>query len=186
MTQWADDMLAYTGIDEIHDVYTVTLHELIEDGIFKWSDINWKSAAYDDATYNRLCEYFVERFRFREIGMEPYKIWAQYLKRKLVYEIAPKYNKLYALLASDFDIRMDEDEYYKRRSIYSDYPQTQMSGNSDYASNGTDEEWERIRLKNPLDAFDEYQQKYQNIDEQFMDELECMFISSYAANVNAL
>lgn len=185
MSKWKDDMLAYTGEPDFHDVYTVSLFELIESGIFTWDSVNWKDSAYDDETYTRICEYFETRFMFREISMQPYKIWLQYLHRKFVYELAPKYNRLYELAANGLDPLANEDEYYKRRSIFSDYPQTQLSENSDYASNGTDEEYERLKYGNVADSMQNYLEKFKPIDELFLDELECMFISAYTANVNA-
>ena len=186
MTKWADDMLAYTGKPDFHDVYTVSLFELIEDDVFSWDDIDWSGAAFDKETYERVCDYFIERFMFREISMQPYKIWAQYLKRKLIYELCPKYNRLYDLAAKGFDPLANEDEYYKRREIFSEYPQTMMSENSDYASTGKDEEYERIKYGNVSDSMENYLAKFKPIDEMMLDELECMFISSYSVNVNAL
>lgn len=179
-----EEMLSFTGRPDYHDVYTISLFELIEAEIFTWDRVEWKQSAYDEDTYKRVCEYFEQRFMFREISMVPAKIWMQYLKRKIVFELCPKYNRLYALAAQGFDPLANEDEYYKRREIFSEYPQTQMSSNSDYASTGKDEEYERVKYGNVSDSMENYLAKFKPIDEMFLDELESMFISSYAVNVN--
>ena len=59
-----------------------------------------------------------------------------------------------------------------------------MSSNSDYASTGKDEEYERVKYGNISDSMENYLAKFKPIDEMFLDELESMFISSYAVNVN--
>lgn len=175
----------WTGRNRWNAVYTIQLGELIDKGIFDWSlDIlDWSTAAYSTEQYERVCAYFIERFRFREISIEPFYEWATMLHRKLVYEIMPKYKIMYKFLDDDFDIARsfyekrtehanldsattgnqngttnqqgstskngteNADEYEKRRAIGSDYPETLLSGNADYVSNGQDEEKERISEK---------------------------------------
>lgn len=175
----------WTGNNVWNAVYTVQLGELIDKGVFDWSlDIlDWSGAAYSTEQYNRVCAYFIERFRFREISIEPFYEWATMLHRKLVYELMPKYRIMYKFLDDDFDIARsfyekhtehtnldsattgnqygttndtanyskngteNSDEYKKRRAIGSDYPETLLSGNADYISNGQDEESETITDK---------------------------------------
>ena len=168
----------YTGHDEWSAVYTIQLGELIESGVFDWSRsmLDWSSAAYDSEQYERVCSYFEDRFRFREISIEPFEEWANYLRSRLVYELMPKYRIQYAEAAREWDIATggkewgnstgtkndttrnvgistDEssgnetrntDNYYKGRDIGSDYPETLLSGNSDYITTGKDTEDERI------------------------------------------
>lgn len=204
-----DEMLEYTGIPQYKAVYTVTLAELIDEGVFDWSKdyLTWETAAYDPEQYERVCNYFIARYKYREISMEPFKIWANYLQYKLVYELMPKYRFLYAEAAKkvsmDFsgletiDGSTHDDEYYKRREIESAYPETLLSHNSDYITNGNDLEDERIRdhtenktheKKAPAIEYmaniEKYLELMGQIDKKLLDELEIMFISLYSANYN--
>ena len=183
-----DAVNEWTGRDKWDAVYTVTLGELIDKGVFDWSlDIlDWSAAAYSSEQYERVCAYFIERFRFREIGMEPFYEWAAMLHRKLVYELMPKYRNLYKYLDAEFDPAQVSDKYKKRRAIGSDYPETMLSGNSDYASSGQDEESEEIERGSLQDAYNAYVASYQTIDEHLLDELESMFIGLYTASINGM
>ena len=183
-----DAVNEWTGRDRWDAVYTVTLGELIEKGVFDWSlsILDWSEAAYSTEQYKRVCTYFIERFRFREIGIEPFYEWATMLHRKLVYELMPKYRNLYKYLDAEFDPAQISDRYRKRRAIGSDYPETMLSGNSDYASSGQDEESEEIERGSLQDAYNAYVASYQTIDEHLLDELESMFIGLYTASIDGM
>lgn len=183
-----DAVNEWTGRDKWDAVYTVTLGELIDKGVFDWSlDIlDWSAAAYSAEQYTRVCTYFIERFRFREIGIEPFYEWATMLHRKLVYELMPKYGNLYRYLDDEFDPAQISDRYRKRRAIGSDYPETMLSGNSDYASNGQDEESEEVERGSLQDAYNAYVASYRTIDEHLLDELESMFIGLYTASIDGM
>ena len=178
----------WTGKNIWNAIYTVQLGELIECGLFDWNreELNWSSAAYDETQYERVCDYFIERFRYREISIEPFLEWAQMLKRKLVYELMPKYKPLYERVAEGVNPYQLEDEYYKRRTIDSEYPETLLSENADYLSNGTDEEWERLKEGKLAERLVEFAAMYKDVDQLLLDELESMFIGLYTMNVNAL
>lgn len=183
-----DSVNEWTGRDKWDAVYTVTLGELIDKGVFDWSldVLDWSEAAYSSDQYKRVCAYFIERFRFREIGIEPFYEWATMLHRKLVYELMPKYKNLYRYLDEEFDPAQVSDMYRKRRAIGSDYPETMLSGNSDYASNGQDEESEEIERGNLQDAYNAYVAGYQTIDEHLLNELESMFIGLYTVSIDGM
>lgn len=182
-----DSMLEYTGKDEWYAVYTVQLGELIETGVFDWSRpiLDWSEAAYDEAQYERICKYFVERFMYREISMEPFLEWAVMLRRKLVYELMPKYKPLYERVYEGINPFAEKDEYYKNRTIQSAYPETLLSDNADYITDGKDEEFERLTEGRTAENIVYYAEMYKGVDEFMVDELESMFISLYTANVNA-
>lgn len=204
-----DEFVNFTGKPKRKAVYSITLAELIDAGIFDWSKdyLNWQAVAYDDEQYERVCNYFIDRFYYREISMLPFKIWANFLLRKIKYELMPKYNFLYAEAAKkismDFsgletiDGSTHDDEYYKRREIESAYPETLLSNNSDYVTSGNDLEDERIRdhtenktheKKAPtieyLANIEKYLELMGQIDKQMLDELEIMFVGLYTANYN--
>ena len=189
LTMWDKEKeLAYTGKPEWHAVYTIQLGELIESGVFDWNMpiLDWSESAYSFEQYTRVCSYFMERFEFREISLIPFYEWAKRLRYKLVYELMPKYRPLYASFESGINPLADYDEYYKEREITSAYPETMLSGNSDYASDGKDIENERIRLGNVTEREQQYMEGFRAIDSAMLDELECMFTCMYTSNVNAL
>ena len=162
--------------------------ELVDDGIFDWSlDIlDWHDAAYDDEQYDRLCAYFIERFRWREISIEPFLEWATTLHRKLVYELMPKYRPLYERVAEGINPISGKNVYHKERVIDSDYPETLLSRNADYISYGKDTEYQTIEEGDFTASMNDYALRFKGVDEMVLDELESMFISLYTANMNAL
>lgn len=182
-----EEMLDYTGRDEWYAVYTVQLGELVETGVFDWSrpELDWSIAKYDDEQYARVCAYFVERFMYREISIEPFLEWATVLKRKLVYELMPKYSPMYERVAEGIDPFAESDEYYKNRTIQSAYPETLLSDNADYITDGRDEEFERMKEGRTAENAAKYVKLYKGVDEFMLDELESMFVSLYTANINA-
>lgn len=182
-----DEFDQYTGTDEWFAVYTIQLGELIENGVFDWNspELNWSVAAYDDMQYLRVNEYFIERFRYREISIEPYLEWARMLKRKLVFELMPKYKPLYERVSEGINPLSGENEYYKNRTIESAYPETLLSENADYITDGKDEEYQRIKETNFIDGMENFAIRYKAIDEMMLDELESMFICMYTTNINA-
>ena len=187
MSKWKDDMLDYTGHDSYYSVYTVSLGDLVDAGIFDWSspELDWSDAAYDDEQFERVCDYFVERFYYREISIEPFAEWARFFKRRMVFEVMPKYRPLYERLKDGYSPLADEDEYYKERKINSSYPETQLSGNSDYITDGIDTEFERIKDGNTTDMMNKYAREFKGVDEMLLDEFESLFVCMYTTNYNA-
>lgn len=186
MNEWSDGMESYTGKPRLKAVYTITIAELMETGVFDWSrpELDWSSAAFDQNQYERVCEYFTTRFYYREISMTPFKQWAMKFKQKMVFELMPKYKPLYERLKEGYAPLSDSDEFYKSREVDSSYPQTMLSGNSDYLTNGRDEENERIREGNLTDMMNKYGNEFRTIDEMLLDELESMFVCMYTTNIN--
>lgn len=182
--QWTD----YTGNPEWHSVYTIQLGQLIQSGVFDWSkpELDWSSAAYNQEQYERVCTYFEKRFYWREISLLPVLQWMNMLQYRLIYELMPKFKPMYERLANGFAPLGVEDEYYKRRTIESAYPETQLSGNSDYITDGTDEEWERVREGETVERYNAYVLEFQAIDKALLDACEDLFTCMYSANVNGL
>lgn len=182
-----DELLDYTGHDQWNAVYTIQLGELIESGVFDWSmdELDWSSAAYDDEQYNRVCDYFIQRFMYREISIEPFLEWAVMLKRKLVFELMPKYRDLYKRVDEGVNPLSGENEYYKNRTIDSAYPETLLSQNADYITEGKDEEYQRIKELDYVEQMEKYADRFKSVDERLLNELETMFVSMYTVNVNA-
>lgn len=182
-----DELLDYTGRNQWNAVYTIQLGELVESGVFDWSmdELDWSNAAYDDEQYSRVCDYFIQRFMYREISIEPFLEWAVMLKRKLVYELMPKYRDLYKRVNEGVNPLSGENEYYKNRTIDSAYPETLLSQNADYITEGKDEEYQRIKELDYVEQMEKYAQRFKSVDERLLDELETMFVCMYTTNVNA-
>lgn len=167
-------------------VVTIQLGELIENGLFDWTrpELDWSDAAYSAEQYTRVCTYFNERFYWREISVIPYGQWAQMLKRKIVFELMPRFIPLYERVNEGINPLSEENEYYKSRKISSAYPETLLSENSDYITDGTDEENERVKEGALVSSYNDYVVNFKSVDEALLDELECMFISMYSLNMN--
>lgn len=180
--EWDD----FTGHDQWNAIYTIQIGELIDCGLFDWSrpELDWSSAAFDAEQYKRVCDYFIERFYYREISIEPFLEWAVILKRKLIYELMPKYKPLYERIAEGINPLSDSNEYYKNRTIESAYPETLLSENADYITDGRDEEFERIKEGNFVDSVEQFAMRYKTVDEWLLDDLESMFVCMYTANIN--
>lgn len=186
MSELRSQVLDNCEPDLWYAVWTVQLGELIEKGIFDWTrpELDWSAAAFDQAQFDRVCSYFCERFYWREISIEPFAQWAQTLRRKLVFELMPKYKPLYERISEGINPISSSNEYYKSRVINSEYPETLLSGNSDYVSHGTDQEYQKVVEGDFITAVDKFAKVFKSVDEMLLDELKSMFISIYTLNSN--
>lgn len=176
--------LEFSEYGEYHSVTTVQLGELAELG---WFDLNdregWPFPSYNEEQDNRLRDKITNHYWTYEIGIVPAGIWKrQFLAR--MNEIMPKYVALYKVLAESPSLLGAESEYYKSRNIFSDFPQTQLSGNSDYASTGNDTEYERIKQLDILE-FAKRLKEYRDVDAMVIDEISDLFscLASVSLNV---
>lgn len=168
---------------EFHDVDSVQLGELVQAGWFDLSDKEtWSWPKYSDEQDDALRNKIVNRFWNRGLGILPAGMWKrQFLER--MNEIMPKYLALYKVLDNDPQLLGANSEYYKSRNIFSDYPQTQLGGNSDFASTGNDTEYERIRQLDILDFADRLR-AYRDVDVLIMDEIEDLFSCLISVSIN--
>ena len=183
------DVSPYTPISwpeyhEYHGVTSVYLGELAEVGWFDLSKPEWDFLKYSPEQHTILCNKITNRFWDREIGYIPPGLWKRKFLEKL-NEIMPKYIRYYALLANNPNLFGGNSEYYKSRNIFSDFPQTQLGGNSDYASTGNDIEYEKIKQEDIL-SLQEALDAYKDIDEMILDELDCLFSGLISVSINAL
>ena len=192
MSQSIDACINYDIVDEYespelerdwHAVISLTLRELIEDGVVDFSLKEWDFDSYNKEQRDRIWQKFTTRYYFREIGLIPYAKWKLRVLGKL-NEIMPKYKWAYAALDEGINPWQVGSEYNKSRSIDSDFPQTMLSGNSDYASYGRDFEHEKIQLGDFMEKMDSLK-SIQYIDSMILDELEVMFSSLVTVSMNA-
>lgn len=227
---------AYEKRSDWHGSYTIPLGELIECGWLDWSEDswNWSNFAFNAETYERLTTAFNERFFDQEICITPPGVWKRKLLYKIKYELCPKYNRMYAMeeekycfdtvTTSDesseastigtetFTEQEKRDDYGKSRNIESSFPETLLSGNSDYASTGQDSEHETIaensktrsesndsqnissNQKTTTEKFKASDFVYlserfatlNGIDQRFLDDLQIMFASLWSVSTNGL
>jgi len=171
--------------DEFHSAVTISLGELYETGFYDPAEDSWKWDYYSEEQYTRVCNKIVNRYYYREIGIIPPGAWkVAYLR--VLNEIMPKYKRLYALLDTDPDIMQVTDEYEKSRNIFSDFPATQLSGNADYTSTGTDIERERVTQGDFAQRYDDYANTFRDVDVLILDDIDFLFTSLITVNTNCL
>lgn len=167
------------GYDENDRTYwsalSITVGELMDAGMLteKW----WLTADhYDVPQGKRLWKKFVGRYQFREIGILPPKRWMLRTIAKL-NEIMPKYKLLYKALADGANVMNAGDEYHKSRDVFSTFPQTALGGSDqDYATSGTDREYETVRDYGLLDVSDRMA-TYNDVDVLILEELDVLFMA---------
>lgn len=183
------DIYSYDEFEEstrhdYHAVVSVQLIELINDGLVDFSKPEWDFDSYNDEQRNRLYEKVKGRFAYREIGILPYRWWKDRFIATL-NEIMPKYKPLYKAIDDGYNPLQSGSEYYKSRDIYSEFPQTMLSGdNQDYASTGTDHEHERIAQGDFIDQASRLDYQYNDVDVMILNRLERLFCPLMTVNVN--
>lgn len=170
------------NVADFHSAITITLGELYDGGFYKPTDSSWKWTYYNLEQYKRVCAKFLNRYFMRDIAITPPGNWKrEYLR--LLNEIMPKYIPVYKALDAGADILSAEDEFAKSRDIYSEFPQTMLSGNQDYASTGTDRESERIKRGDWIETIERLN-SYNDIDVMILNECEKLFSCLYSVSIN--
>ena len=167
---------------DYHATFSIQLCELLNSGglDFDLSEDEWDF--YNEEQRDRLWKKFKRRFYFREIGVLPPGRWKWELLRKLD-EIMPKYKPLYEMIDNGQNILQHYGEYGKSRNVFSDFPQTLLGGNQDYASNATDRENEEIYLGDWMEQLANIE-NYNDIDVMILKELETMFSQMYTVSIS--
>lgn len=173
--------------DEYHQVMSITLGELLVPGGIDWTseEWSWRESAYDDAQYARCCRKIENRYYDREIGVLPASRWKRHFLR-LIDEIMPTLKPLYAAVDGNSGVMLsDMDTWHKMRTVFSDFPATQLAENQDYASNATDNQYETITNGNFMDKIAHIKQgDYVDIDVLLLDHLEECFSPLWTVNLN--
>ena len=157
--------------DARYDYMTITLGEWYELGFYTPSDDSWRFDAYDDAQYERLCNKFLDRYYYREVSIPLPAQWKRAYLRKL-NEIMPKYKLLYARVEQGVNPLQESRDREKSRDVFSDFPETMLSGNSDYASTGNDRESDMLREGNAAQLSTQFASDWQDVDVLILNELE--------------
>jgi len=171
---------------DFHAVTTIQICELAEAGWFDLSDESWDfGPKYSEEQHERLCKRITQHFWWREICVTPPGIWKQMFITRM-NEIMPKFMQLYSMLDEESPFYQplgQEGEYYKSRNIFSDFPQTKLAGNEDYASTGNDTEYQRIKQMDVLELAERVQ-NYYDIDTLICMSINDLFSQLYSVNLN--
>lgn len=167
--------------NERYDGVTITLGEWFEMGFYQpFTDESWRFDFYSESQYERFCHKFIDRFYDREVSIPTASIWKRAYLRKL-NEIMPKYKILYERIEEGVNPFQDGREHSKSRDIFSDFPETMLSGNSDYASTGNDREADMVREGSAADKAAQFAQSWKDVDAMILDELERTLFTSFIA-----
>ena len=174
--------------DDFHGVMTYTFGELLDvPGGVDWNNAawSWRDVAYDDTQYTRCCKKIENRFYDRELGVLPASRWKRHFLR-LIAEIMPTLKPLYAAVDGNSGVMLsDMDTWHKMRTVFSDFPATQLTENQDYASNATDNQYETITNGNFMDKVNRIRNgDYVDIDVLLLDHLESCFSPLWTVNIN--
>ena len=75
------------------------------------------------------------------------------------------------------------DEWHKSRDVFSTFPQTALGGaDQDYASSGTDREYETIRDRGMLDVM-AVPEQIRDIDAMVLDTMEPLFMAIISTSI---
>ena len=174
-------------VPDYHAVTTITLGELLVPGGINWTSPqwSWRDDAYDDTQYTRCCKKIENRYYDRELGVMPPGRWRRHLLR-LIAEIMPVLKPLYELATGNPGIFMsDADTWHKTRTVFSDFPATQLVTGQDYASNATDMEYETVTNGNYMDKIRAIRQgDYVDIDVILLEHLNTCFSPLWTVNIN--
>lgn len=173
--------------DDFHAVTTITLGELLTEGGVDWTQPqwSWRDDAYNDAQYARCCRKIENRYYDRELGVMPPSRWRRHFMR-LIDEFMPVLKPLYELAAGNSGMFLsDADTWHKMRSVFSDFPATQLQSGQDYASNATDTQYETIVNGNFMDKIKAIRQgDYVDIDVLLLEHLEECFSPLWTVTIN--
>lgn len=171
------------GIPEYHDALTITLMELIEDGVLTEDGDRWQGwDAYSAEQRARMWKKLRGRFDYREIGVLPVRRFLDRLFARMD-EIMPKLKPLYQAIDEGQSLLTDRDEWHKSRAVFSTFPQTALGGsNEDYASSGTDREYETVKDYGLLEA-QERINRYNDVDVMLLDAMELVFSALHTTTV---
>lgn len=173
--------------DDFHAITTITLGELLTGGGVDWTqpEWSWRDDAYNDAQYARCCRKIENRYYDRELGVMPPSRWRRHLMR-LISEFMPVLKPLYKLADGNSGMFLaDADTWHKMRTVFSDFPATQLQTDQDYASNATDTQYETIVNGNYMDKIKAIRQgDYVDIDVLLLEHLEECFSPLWTVNIN--
>ena len=169
--------------DEFHSVVTISLGELLHDGVIVWDEPEMLWDAYNTEQFWRVTKAVEERYWDREIGVLPIASWKRrYVGRmnELMRKLRLAYEKL-----DGANLMQTSDDFSKNRSVGSAFPATQLKPTTqDYASDASDYEGETIVEGNYVQQA-RLLDEYDDLDKQLVDYIDVLFSSLFTVNSNA-
>ena len=169
--------------DEFHSVVTISLGELLREGVITWEmpEMAWRY--FDNEQLSRVTQAIEDRYWDRELGILPVRAWMRRFVGRMNEKmdiLRPAYEKV-----RDANLMQLSDDFYKGRTVGSAFPATQLKPTTqDYASDAADQETERVIEGN---YFQQAQllKEYTGLDQQLVDYLDPIFSSLFTVNSNA-
>lgn len=123
----------------------------------------------------RLNEMIEQHFWYREICLTPPERWRKRFVSRL-NQIIPKYKRVWDVEDSgDLNILRKETYNEKSRNVHSEYPQSQLQGSADYASNADDHAKGHTLDGPPAEMLTDYMDSYREPEARILEELEDLF-----------
>lgn len=161
---------------------SLVLGELITQGAIDFDSSEWDFDSFNQEQRDRLWRKFSARYYFRSISIIPPARWKMRVIATVNEQMA-KMKWLYQALEDGVDPLQAQGVHRRYRNIDSEFPQTMLSGNEDYASHGNDIEEETIYSGDWLDILAKIKD-ISGIDEMILDALEPLFSSLITVDTN--
>ena len=177
-----EDRWEYDDAD-FHSVVTISLGELVHDGVIVWDEPEMRWDAYNTEQFWRVTKAVEERYFDREIGILPISSWKRrYVGRmnELMRKLRLAYEKL-----DGANLMQTSDSFSKNRAVGSAFPATQLKPTTqDYASDASDYEGETVVEGNYVEQA-KLLDEYDDLDKQLVDYVDVLFSSLFTVNSNA-
>ena len=168
---------------DFHSVVTISLGELLHEGVIVWDEPEMRWDAYDDQQFWRVTKAVEERYWDRELGVLPIASWKRrYVGRmnELMRKLRLAYEKL-----DNANLMQTSDSFSKNRSVGSAFPATQLKPTTqDYASDAADFEGETVTEGNYVQQA-KLLDEYDDLDLQLVNYVDVLFSSLFTVNSNA-
>lgn len=174
---------APTGWPDYHATFSIQLCELMDANVIDFTKAPFNLHRYSDEQFERVINLLKEHYYYRELNVLPVRRWMREFNRRW-NEVAPKYDYLYKALEDGASPLNILDEFDKGRDVFSEFPQTMLSDNEDYASHGTDYEHEKVTVGDFTDASVKVRDRWDTPDKMLIDEMEPLFVHLVTANYN--
>ena len=177
-----EDRWEYDDAD-FHSVVTISLGELLHEGVIVWDEPEMMWDYYDKEQFWRVTKAVEERYWDRELGILPVRAWMRRFvgrMNEMMDRLRPAYEKV-----KSANLMQVSDDFFKGRTVGSAFPATQLKPSTqDYASDAADAENERVIEGNYFQQT-ELLKEYTGLDQQLVDYLDPLFSSLFTVNSNA-
>lgn len=168
---------------EFHSVVTISLGELLREGVITWEMPEMRWRYFDHEQLSRVTQAIEDRYWDREIGILPVRAWMRRFvgrMNEMMDRLRPAYEKV-----RDANLMQQSDTFSKNRTVGSAFPATQLKPTTqDYASDAQDHEGETVVEGNYFEQA-ELLKEYIGLDQQLVDYLDPLFSSLFTVSSNA-